>query len=202
MNKKDLRMKTGLKKLLQTSTVVASMLSAGAVMSATDGSLGATSTGDLDIQVDIEPRMQIARLSDILLSFDGTGTGDVTGFSTACIYRNELGTYEVTASGSGTGSAFTVTNAAPVPTNIPYTVEWDDTAGGAGSVGVTSGTALTGQSGVNTGGNECTVGGVAGAAAGSGVANSRVTVTFARANLLAAPSGTYNGVLTLLVSPE
>ena len=195
-------MKTGFKRLVQTSTIIASMLAAGGVMSATDGSLGATSTGDLDIQVDIEPRMQIARLSDILLSFDGSGTGDVAGFSTACVYRNELGTYEVTASGDGTGSAFTVTNAAPVPSTIAYTVEWDDTSTGAGSTGVTSGTALTGQSGVNTGTDECTVGGVAGAAAGPGVANARVTVTFARADLLAAPSGTYNGVLTLLVSPE
>lgn len=182
-----------MKNFLKTTALVTSMLATGGVIAATQGTVGATSTGTLNISVDVENLVRISGLSDILLTFDITGTGDIVGSSTACVYRNGGGTYSVNATGSGAGDAFTIQNAAPVPTPIAYTVAWDDAVTGTAAVGVTSGTALTGQTGANTVSDDCSTG---------GGANAFVEVTVPRASLVAAPAGTYNGILTLEVAPE
>ena len=161
-------------------------------MAATDGVVGATSTGTLDINVDVEDLVRISALSDIFITFDATGTGDITGSSTACVYRNGAGTYEVNATGSGAANAFTIQDAAPTPTTVAYTVAWDDDVSGAAAAGVTSGTPLTGQTGADTVSDSCATGG----------ANAFVEITIPRASLVAAPAGTYNGTLTLEIAPE
>ena len=77
-----------MKNILKTTALITGMIASGTLMAATDGTLGATSTGTLDISVDVEDLVRISGLSDILLTFDATGTGDVVGSSTACVYRN------------------------------------------------------------------------------------------------------------------
>mgnify|MGYP003634057725 CR=1 FL=1 len=182
-----------MKNILKTTALITGMIASGTLMAATDGTLGATSTGTLDISVDVEDLVRISGLSDILLTFDATGTGDVVGSSTACVYRNGAGTYSVNATGDGAASAFTIQNAAPTPTVIGYTVGWDDAVTGTAIAAVSSGTALTGQTGANTVSDDCSAG---------GGANAFVEVTVPRTSLVAAPAGTYNGTLTLEVAPE
>ncbi len=182
-----------MKQFLKTTAFAATMIASGSVMAVpVQGTVGATSTGSLDISVDVEDLVRISGLSDILLTFDITGTGDIIGSSTACIYRNGAGDYSLNATGSGASSAFTIQNAAPAPTAIAYTVEWDDAVTGTAAAAVTSGTPLTGQTGANTVTDDCSSGG----------ANALVRVTVPRASLVAAPAGTYNGTLTLEVAPE
>ena len=120
-----------MKNFFKTTALVTGMIATSGLMAATDGTLGTTSTGTLEINVDVEDVVMISGLSDIPIAFDNTGTGDLTGSSTACIYRNGAGTYSVNASGDGIASAFTIQNAAPSPTIIAYTVAWDDDVAGA-----------------------------------------------------------------------
>ena len=183
-----------MKNLTRASLLASALFTSGIGFAATQGTVGATSTGTLDIDVTVDDQVRISGLSDILIAFDPAGTGDVTGSSTACIYRNGAGTYSIEATGDGASDAFTIEDSAATPTVVPYTVEWDDEVGGGNAAGVTSGTALTGQSGANTVSDDCSNAG--------GGANAFVEVTIDRADLLAAPAGTYNGTLTLLVTPE
>ena len=186
-------MEIEMKNIFKTTLLVSGMIASSSLMAATPGTLGTTSTGTLDIEVDVEDLVMISGLSDIAIAFDNTGTGDLTGSSTACIYRNGAGTYSVNATGDGGvgGTDFSIQNATPVPTVVPYTVEWDDDVAGSNYSAVALGTALTGQSGANTTDTACGTG-----------ANAIVQVTVPRASLAAAPAGTYNGTLTLEIAPE
>ena len=181
-----------MKNFIKTTALVTGMIATSGLMAATDGTLGVTSTGTLEIEVEVEDVVMISGLSDILISFDNTGTGDLTGSSTACIYRNGAGTYSVEATGDGTANAFTINNGTATPTVIAYTVAWDDAVAGTATSPVTVGTTLTNQSGANTTETDCNTGG----------ANAFVEITVPRASLAAAPSGTYNGTLTLEIAPE
>jgi hypothetical protein len=152
---------------------------------ANDGSLGATSQGDLDITLTIDPLVQISALDDIALG-NYTGGANMTGADDLCVYSN-TGGYDITASGNGGGSAFELIGGS---VNIPYTVEWADTAGAGTGSPLTSGTALTGQGGTFST-PDC-----------GGVDNARVIVTVNSTDLAAAPADNYIGVLTLLVAPQ
>lgn len=153
------------------------------VFAATDGTLGATSQGTVNISLTIPQLVRISGLSDIAL---GTVTSaPATGNTTACIYSNSAGNYSITATGSGTAGAFTVTDGT---NNISYSSTWDD--GVAGATALTAGTALTGRQGASTTSVTC-----------GGGSNSTFAITFSEADIAAAPQGNYTGVATLLISP-
>lgn len=109
-----------------------------------------------------------------------SGSDNVCVFSTTRAYR-------ITASGNGTGGAFTLASGA---NTIPYTVEWDDVSGATTGTQLTSGTALTGQttSAITT---NC-----------GGGTNATVIVRVSSTDLSGAPVGAYTGTLTLVVTPE
>ena len=71
---------------------------------ATDGTLGATSQGTLEITLTIDPLVQISALDDIPLG-NYTGAGNMTGGDDLCVYSNNGG-YHITATGNGNGQAF------------------------------------------------------------------------------------------------
>lgn len=152
---------------------------------ATQGTLGATSQGTLDITLTIDPLVQISALDDIALG-TYTGGGDMTGADDLCVYSNNGG-YDITATGNGAGQAFELIGGSA---NIPYTVEWATTAGAATGTSLTSGVTLAGQGGTFTTPN-C-----------NGADNARVIVTVDSTTLAAAPADSYTGVLTLLVAPQ
>ncbi len=92
--------------------IVASSLTAmfGVAMAATDGTLGASSTGTTEVTISIGDLIQISGLSDITVT-PTTITSDATGNTTACIYTNGTnvpGGYQVTATSTNgtTGSSF------------------------------------------------------------------------------------------------
>jgi hypothetical protein len=160
-------------------------VAAGNAFAATQGTLGATSQGSIDITLTIAPLVQISALDDIALG-TYTGGANMTGDDTLCVYSN-TGGYQITATGNGPGSAFELLGGSA---NIPYTVEWADTAGAGTGTPLTTNTPLTGQGGTFTT-PDC-----------GSVDNARVFVTVNSTALASAPADNYIGVLTLLVAPE
>lgn len=170
-------------KHLKLGLLTAAIATSSLTYAATQGTLGSTSTGDFDIIVALQDLVQISRLDDLNFGTYG-GTGALNGAEQFCVYRNGTGAYQVTLTGSGAGSAFTIANGA---NTMAYTATYND---GTGAVPVTSGTVITGRAGHATSTN-------CGAAD-----NSTVNISIAESVLQANPTGTYQGTLTLLVGPE
>lgn len=176
-----------MRKLLGISALVTAGLtiSVGA-FAATQGTVGATSTGDLDITVTINDGVRISNLTDVVTTFDGTN--DIADTQSVCVYRNGTGLYAITATGDGGvgGNEFIIDTVAA--DELDYTVQWND---GTGAVGMTSGTQLTGQQNADVADPNC---------AGGDTAN--LTIGVLASDMVAAPSGVYTGTLTLVVAPE
>ncbi len=170
------------KKVTIASTVAA--LFAGSAVAASQGNLGRSSNGSVDIRAHIPGLIKISNLDDIDLG-TWSGSGDLVGSDENCVWSTTRG-YNLTASGSGAGNAFTITDGA---NDIAYSVAWDDTD--STDQAVTVGTALSAQV-TNAVSVNC--------AARGDTAN--VAVTISEADMAAAPAGTYNGTLTLIVAPE
>lgn len=156
----------------------------GVALAATDGVIGATSTGTVDINLEVNDLVRISNLTDINLGvFAGV---DAVGTSNACVYRNGVDTYNLTASGDGAAGAFTLTDGS---NTVVYSVTYDD---GTGAATATTGVTLTGLTGADPASEIC------GTTGNNGV----IEVTVAAAAAAALPSATYSGTLTLLVAPE
>jgi len=154
---------------------------------ASDGSLGATSTGTSVISVTVPNLIKISGMADIAFG-TYSGTGDLNGNEDVCVYTNKAsGTYRVTGSGTGGGGAFTLQSGG---NNLAYNVYFNDVAGTTGEAALTAGSALNSQSGASTSSQTC---------GGSNNANFHVEIL--STNLLAVPSGAYSGTLTLVVEP-
>lgn len=156
----------------------------GVALAATDGVVGPTSTGTVDISLDVNDLVRISNLTDINLGvFAGV---DAVGTSPACVYRNGTGNYNLTASGDGTAGAFTLTDGT---NTVPYSVSYDD---GSGAAPATSGAVLGGLTGADPASDTC----------GTTGNNGTIEVTVAAADAAGLPAATYAGTLTLLVAPE
>jgi hypothetical protein len=163
----------------------------GAAEASTQGSLGSTSTGSVTINASVPARVRISGLADVnLTNVDPTLNASVA--QNICVWSNTATHgYQVTASGSGAASAFTLANAAlPV---VPYTVEWANSSGQTTGTPLTAGGALTGQTSSATNSN-CS----------SGPASSAsLIVKIGSTDLQAMPAATtFTGTLTLVVAPE
>ena len=159
-------------------------MSFGTAYAANQGTLGATSTGDLNINATVPDLILISALSDINLG-TFTGTADLTGAATPCVYRNGAGTYQITISGDGAASAFTLTDGS---NTVPYSVTYND---GGGATAVATTVVLTTQNNADTTSTTC-----------GGGSNATVDVTVATADLAAMPASAYAGTMTLVVAPE
>lgn len=163
-------------------------IATGAV-AATPGTLGATSTGTVDISATVPGRVQISGLSDIVF-----GTIDPTAAAAnaqnVCVWSNTSGrAYSITASGSGSGGGFAITDGT---NELDYGVEW------AGAPGQSSGTALT-PAGTLTGLSSAAVNPSCSAGAGE---SASLIVRMTASELQAAVAGSYTGTLTLVVAPQ
>ena len=159
---------------------------------ATQGTLGATSSGSVAISITKSARARISNLNDLTLAAWEEGVGAISLTDDMCVYSTRPnGSYRVTASGSGTASAFSLANGANL---LPYTVTWN--SGGAGALANT-GTALTTTVAsaaflnASTTSPTCTGGDTA-----------RLIVGVTAAAMTAAVEGSYVGTLTLLVAPN
>lgn len=169
---------------------VLALLANSAASAATQGSFGATSTGSVTINASVPNKIQLTGLTDVsFLNQDPTVAAAST--QNVCVWSNtSTKGYFVTATGSGTASAFTIANGAAT---VPYSVEW------AGSSGQASGTALTASTALH--GLTSTATNPTCASGPSSSASLIVRISTANLQTMQAAT-TYTGTLTLVVSPE
>ncbi|RYF44592.1 MAG: hypothetical protein EOO38_17590, partial [Cytophagaceae bacterium] len=122
-------------RLMMTAAMVGCFISTAPAHAATQGSIGATSTGTVTINATINALVQISDLND--LTFSGlTGSATAQQTDNVCVWSNTSSkSYTIKATGNGTTNAFTLANGTNAA--IPYSVAWANTAS------ATSGTALT-----------------------------------------------------------
>lgn len=163
----------------------------GVAHASTQGTLGATSSGSVTINATVASRVQISGLGDVTFGAVDPTT-PASNNQDVCVWSNtSTRGYRITASGSGTGSAFTL--ASGVLPVVPYSVEWAGTSGQTGGSALTSGSALTGLTSIATS-PTCSSG---------ATPTASLIVKMAAADLGNMQAGpTYTGTLTLLVAPE
>jgi len=176
-------------KHLAKSIALASLLAAGTgAFAANDGSLGQTnSEGDLTVTLNIEDRIQVTGLDDITVG-PFSGSGNLSGETDFCVYRNGTGLYDLTASSANAdGGTFRALNGSDL---IPYEVRFDTDGDASDAATIASGTAeedITGHASSLTCGSSN---------------NASLNVRFLEADLLGASTGAYVDTLTVLVEPQ
>lgn len=160
-----------------------------AAFAANQGNIGTTSTGSVSISATVPGRVQISGLSDLAF-----GTVDPTTAAASaedvCVWSNTSGRgYTVTANGSGTANAFTLSDGT---NTLAYDVEWAGSAGQSAGTALAVGTPLGGlvSSAVNP---TCSSG---------PSASATLIVRLSAANMQAAVANSYTGTLTLIVAPQ
>lgn len=163
------------------------LVTSTSAFSATDGALGVDSTGEIGVSLSVADRVLISGLDDIPLGSYG-GSGELTGASTFCVYRNGNGLYDLTVSSSNaSGGTF---RAAGGTAFIDYRVRVGDSIDASSSRPVNSGSTVVALSGSGTS-TSC-----------GGADNAALEVTFTEAALQAAPTGAFTDVITVLVQPS
>ena len=165
-------------------------LPAGQAPAATDGSLGATSTGTVAISASVPTRTRITGLSDVAFSNQDPGSPAASA-QDVCVWSNTTTkAYTITATGSGTASAFTLTNGSGT---VPYSVEWADTSGQSSGTALVAGSASASQTSAAT--NQICASGPP--------ASASLVVKMATADLGTMTGGSsYTGTLTLMITPQ
>ena len=165
--------------------ILSSAMVSGASFAASDGTAGSTSTGESVVSLTINDRVQITSVADIALGAYG-GTGDLTGESEFCVYRNGGDDFKLTLTSDTTG--FWVKSTTTADT-IPFVAKVDDSldasSGEVMAQGVASGVAMTGSNSLTCG----------------GVDNASMYVSLLEADLQAAPTSVYQATVTMLVEP-
>lgn len=135
-------------------------------------------------------QVRISRLSDAAFGSLSNFTTDQQFNDSDCVFSSAAGRrYRVTASGSGTGGAFTLASGA---NRMPYEVQWAAASGQTSGTNLVAGVPLTGLT-TTAANNGCTV----------APTNTATLITILRANAKAAATvGNYTGTLTILVAPD
>jgi hypothetical protein len=129
--------------------------------------------------------VQVSGLSDVAFGMIGSFGTDLVRSQSICAFSGLLGgRYTVTASGSGAGGAFTLSNGVAV---LPYEVQWSATAGQSAGTGLTANVPLGGQTMLLS----CPV---------LQTSNTSLIVILRAASLSVATAGTYSGTLTVILS--
>jgi hypothetical protein len=180
-----------LKQFLPALAAGSALISGGA-LAADDGLLGVGAAGTASSQGEAQVRLIVPHLVQISNMNDFYDLDNTNGYSLTdgvCIYSNS-GAYDIQANSTNTSAAgtFQVTDGSNY---VGYTVAVDDGSGTLNTSLVESGTVSTGlpapsQTSVNCGGGT----------------NVDLTVTAVSTEVQAAPPGTYNDTLTLLVTAQ
>jgi hypothetical protein len=159
-------------------------------LAASQGTLGSTSTGSLSISASVPNRIQLTGLTDVAFTNQDPSTA-ASNAQNLCVWANtSTKGYNVTATGSGSGGAFTLDKGA---VTVPYSVEWSASSGAASGAALAAGTALTGL--VSTATNPTCSAGPASSAS--------LIVSLSATDLQSMQAATsYTGTLTLVVAPE
>jgi hypothetical protein len=118
---------------------------------------------------------------------------DATRTQSVCVFSDTLlHGYNVTARGSGAGSAFTLSAGGSIPP-LPFTAQWSASAGSASGTALNPGAPLTGQTSAAIS-RTCSLG---------ATASATLILILRTADLQAALSGvSYAGTLSLTIAPE
>lgn len=174
-------------KIIKGLIVAGAFIATGSVIAATQGTLGVTSTGTVDISVGVGDQIQITALADIIGPY--VPGSDFTGSSPACVYRNGgSGDFDLTiTSANGSGTDFRLNDAG---TFVIYDVTFNDSLSGAVNMdnGVLNNTSFTNADTTST---TC-----------SSAPQSTLAINVPDANLGAVGPGTYTDTLTILVAPR
>ena len=169
------------------AVAVALTITAAPAVAATDGLLGSTSTGSLDITVNIGDLVRITNFQDIAFG-TYSGSGDLNADDDLCVYRNNTASANYTITATATEGSFQVESGA---NNIDYDVFFNDVTGTTGEIALAYNTVSVAQSGANTASETCATGGL----------TSNVHVRMVEADLQAAAPGAYSGTLILTAAP-
>jgi hypothetical protein len=173
-----------------SAACIAAVLMDSSASAATQGSLGATSTGTVVINASVPNRVELSGLADVTFLNQDPAIAALNA-QNVCVWSNtSTKGYNVTATGSGVANAFTLANGA---LTVPYGVQW------AASSGQTSGTVL--GTGVALTGLKSTATNLHCASGPSSTASLIVTIPTANLQTMQAAT-TYTGTLTLVVAPE
>ena len=159
-----------------------------AISLADDGSLGASSTGEFEISVEVPALVQVSNLED--LNF-GTFVPDEKGAlildDNFCIYRNSsAGLYSITANSPEGG--FNLKNGSE---SVPYEVFFNNETGTTSNTQLSYNTQLASQTGANSTSPDCSTGGF----------SANIQIRIPTTNLKQVPAGNYQGNLILNVEP-
>ena len=188
-------MKMEMKKLVKGLTVAGMFAFTGNSFAATaDGSLGATSTGTVDIDVQVNDLVQISNLAPMTGNVYTPG-GPVTDSTPACIYRNGSPDYEITATSSnGNGTDFFLSDTV---NDVIYDVTFDD-GSGSGPTDLNNASLESTFTDANQTSTDCTVGTEGNATIAISIPETDVTDN----GLAEVPAATYTDELTILLGPR
>ena len=166
-------------------------LAAGApALAATQGTLGATSTGSISISVSVPNRARITGLTDVTLTNQDPNSA-INSAQNICVWSNTATKkYGITATGSGTASAFTLANAA---LTAPYSVQWSGSSGATTGTALSAGVASTSFTSTATE-QSCTSGPTSSASLIVNLSTTDLGLMQAATN--------YTGTLTLVITPQ
>lgn len=169
------------------ATVIASLLGSSLSLAATDGNLGATSQGDLDLDLSVLDSVEITSLDDIDFGSYGAGnTGGINQGDAFCVYVNGADDYTITPTSSNGSFALAGDNQADT---IPYVVKLVGAATGAAAATATNYNAASATfQGANT--RDC-----------GSANNASLDISIAESDIRAATTDTYADTLILLVNP-
>lgn len=179
------------RKLAITSALAGMVLGiATPATAATQGTLGATSTGSVAISASVPSRARITGLSDIAFT-NQDPTVAASNAQDVCVWSNTATkAYTVTATGSGAASEFTLSNGSAT---VPYSVEWASTSGQTTGTVLSTGTASASLTSAATN-QTCS---------SAPAASASLIVGISTANLSTMTAGSsYTGTLTLLITPQ
>ena len=177
-------------RLAMLSAALACALAPTPSFAASQGTLGATSSGNITITASVPNRARITGLSDVTFALQDPNTA-ASNAQDVCVWSNTATkAYTITATGSGASSAFTLSNGSGT---VPYSVEWASSSGQASGSGLTAGTASP----------SLTSGAVNQTCSSAPAASASLIVKMATVDLGTMSAGSnYTGTLTLLVSPQ
>jgi hypothetical protein len=161
---------------------------------ATQGTLGATSTGSINISIIVALRAQLTGLQDVTLTNVDPSVA-LNSPQSVCAWTNSGTGYKITATGSGAANAFLISpTGGAAPSTVPYAVQWNQTSGQTSGTALTAGTASSNFTN-NATSPLCLL--------NAGNKSASLIVDVASTDLLTMTAGTaYTGVLTLLMTPQ
>lgn len=172
------------------AATLALIMPTSSALAATDGVLGAQSSGSINISASVANRVRITGLTDVSFLNQDAGIAS-TNSQNICVWSNTATKgYSIRATGSGAANAFTLSSGA---SSVGYSVQWNGASGSTTGTVLSAGATSTGYTSTATH-QSCS----------TGVASSAsLIVGIGTTDLSSMQAGlTYTGTLTLLVSPE